>query len=265
MQCRYGDGEAGARASTDAAYCEAIVTSPFATKQLHLSAVGEPVIMEPRSTAPLKSAPLRDAISDEIRSRIFSGALPPGTRLVERDLAREFNVSRFPIREAVRMLTQEGIVESLPTRGSVVKVITQDEVQAIFDVREALESLAARLAATRVAQGAHNTLPDYVHAARVALTINDRDAAAQANTQFHDEMIRLAGSAVLHDTLSPLVGRLHWLFRQVPDLASVCDDHESLSAAITAGDWRLAEIEATRHVMHYRRLTHSFLFSPAVP
>lgn len=204
---------------------------------------------------------LRDTISGELRTRIFSGVLAPGTRLVERDLAEEFGVSRFPVREAVRMLTQEGLVESLPTRGSVVRHLAPEEVQAIFDVREALEPLAARLAAAQVAGGATNTLFEHVATAREALSAGDRDLAADANADFHDALIVLANSNVLRDTLSPLIGRLHWIFRQVPDLASVCAGHSALAEAIDDGDIRLAEVEALRHVMHYRKLTHNFLFN----
>ena len=116
-----------------------------------------------------------------------------------------------------------------------------------------------------MADGALNPLPEQVRVARSALAAGDREAAAEANTDFHDQLIDLAGSTVLRDTLSPLVGRLHWLFRQVPDLASVCTDHAALAEAIGAGNSRLAEVEALRHVMHYRTLTQEFLFPPATP
>jgi DNA-binding GntR family transcriptional regulator len=204
--------------------------------------------------------PLREIIGDEIRSRIFSGVFPPGARLVERNLADEFGVSRFPVREALRILHKEGLVEHLPTRGIVVRQPGRTEVEEIFDVRESLEVLAARLAAQRVASGAGSTLHEYVTASREALRAGDLQSATRANSEFHDELIRLAGSTTLQEVLGPLMGRLHWLFAQVSDFDQVCREHDVLCAAVESGRPAEAALEAQRHVLSYKQRTLQHLY-----
>src|SRR5699024_4385521 len=88
--------------------------------------------------------PLRDIVIDEIRSRIFDGRLEPGERLVERNLAAEFNTSRHPVREALRVLQREGLVTSSQSRGLVVSTLSKKEVEDLFGIRRALEGFAMR-------------------------------------------------------------------------------------------------------------------------
>ena len=204
--------------------------------------------------------PLREIISEAIRSRIFSGVFPPGTRLVERNLADEFAVSRFPVREALRILHKEGLVEHLPTRGIVVRHPDRAEVEEIFDIRESLEALAARLAAQRVASGATHNLHEHVVASRGALEDGDLQSATRSNAEFHDELIRLAGSATLQEVLQPLMGRLHWLFAQVSDFDQVCREHDALCAAVESGVPEEAAREARRHVLSYKERTLRHLY-----
>lgn len=102
--------------------------------------------------------PLRDIVGEHLRNSIYDGTLPPGTRLVEQELAQQYSVSRLPVREALRILHNEGLVEHLPTRGVVVRTLDRRQVSELYDLREALEVLAARQAAARVADGAESHL-----------------------------------------------------------------------------------------------------------
>lgn len=205
-------------------------------------------------------SPLRENIGEKIRSRIFDGTYVPGTRLTERSLADEFEVSRSPIREAIHMLGQEGLIESLPTRGMVVKKLTREELVDIFNLREALEGLAAKLAAQRVAGGAINRLGEQVQRSQHAVSVGNFDAANIANAAFHDDLIALSGSNNLQIALTPLLGRLHWIFRQVLDFKRVYQEHEELAAAIDSGDPQRARITAEEHVESYRKRTLQYLF-----
>jgi DNA-binding GntR family transcriptional regulator len=224
------------------------------------TAMGRVRIMTTPSRLYRHERPLREIVSDEIRSRIFSGVFPPGTRLVERNLADELGVSRFPVREALRILHKDGLVEHLPTRGIVVRQPSRAEVEEIFDIRESLEVLAARLAAQRVDSGTPSTLHEHVTAARTALEWGDLDGATRSNSEFHDELIRLAGSATLQEVLGPLMGRLHWLFAQVSDPDQVCREHEVLCAAIESAGPHAAALAAQRHVLSYKRRTLQHLY-----
>lgn len=204
--------------------------------------------------------PLREAIGEKIRSRIFDGTYIPGTRLTERDLATEFEVSRSPVREAIRVLSHEGLVESLSTRGMVVKKLSREELVEIFDLREALEGLASRLAAQRVADGAVTGLGEYVRRSQFAVSSGEFNAANAANAAFHDELIAFSGSRNLQLALVPLLGCLHWVFRQVLDFNPVCREHEGLAAAIESGDPQRARATAEEHVQSYRTRTLEYLF-----
>lgn len=90
---------------------------------------------------------IRDAVYDQLKDAILSGSFDKGERLVEQDLASRLQVSRTPVREALRRLETEGILEALPRQGLIVKEYTDDEIREIYLIREALESLAADYAA----------------------------------------------------------------------------------------------------------------------
>jgi DNA-binding GntR family transcriptional regulator len=207
-----------------------------------------------------KEKPLRDIVGEEIRERIFNGTFPPGARLVERDLAEMFSVSRLPVREALRVLLNEGLVENLPSRGVVVRTLDRRQVSELFDIREALEVLAVRQATERIAEGARNSLEETLAEARTAFGNGDLDAAHAANSRFHDQIIALTGNELLQTLLEPLLGRLHWLFRQVSDFEQVTAEHDDLARAILSGDPDRAAASARAHVMTYRARTLAYLF-----
>src|SRR5688500_3082861 len=98
---------------------------------------------------PLKTQVLRHDVADAIRSAIAGGVLKPGQRVLEVELAEELGVSRLPVREAIRQLEHEGLLVSQPHRGTFVAQVTPDDIREMFSLREALESLAARLVAAR--------------------------------------------------------------------------------------------------------------------
>ncbi|MEA2687933.1 MAG: hypothetical protein QOD51_540, partial [Candidatus Eremiobacteraeota bacterium] len=100
--------------------------------------------MHAKTLQPLRRGlPLRDRIHDRLRAAIISGELSPGTPVIEAELATRLGASRTPVREALRRLEAEGLLEPRGLRGSVVRELKSDEVECVFEIREALESLAA--------------------------------------------------------------------------------------------------------------------------
>lgn len=89
-----------------------------------------------------KLKPIRDVIYESLRQAIFDGKLKAGERLIESELAKKMNVSRTPVREAIRMLETEGLAKHIPRRGAVVKGFTREEIIEIYSIRIALEALA---------------------------------------------------------------------------------------------------------------------------
>ncbi|MGD9991052.1 GntR family transcriptional regulator, partial [Pseudonocardia sp.] len=185
--------------------------------------------------------------------------------LVERDLAAEFEVSRSPVREALRNLDKEGLVEKLPTRGIIVKELTRREVSEIFDIREALEGMASKAAAQRIADGEASNLRQLVEQSRAALDAGDLDAVRESNWGFHDEIIAFSDNHILQQMLTPLMGRLHWILRQVTDFERIEVDHLRLAAAIESGYPDIAAAEAQQHVRTYRAITVEHLFGDVLP
>jgi DNA-binding GntR family transcriptional regulator len=183
-----------------------------------------------------RGVPLRVAIRDTLRTRIFEGYYPVGTRLIERDLAAEFGVSWLPVREAVRMLVQEGLLAERSTRGAIVADLTEQQARDLFDVRSALEVLASRLAAQRATPADIATLRGLVDTAAKAVARNDIDAAHRANSALHDDVTAIAGNPFLRTALEPLQGRMHWLFRHVTDMSELVEEHRTLVEAIASGD-----------------------------
>lgn len=199
-----------------------------------------------------KSRPLREQVRDTLRHRIFDGYYAPGTRLVERELATEFSVSRLPVREAMRMLRQEGLVVEKATRGSMVAALNEKDVRDLFDLREALEVFACRLAAERATDEQLSELSELLDAASALLAAGKLDKAQRTNSEFHDRVIAVADNEPLRAALEPLLGRLHWLFRHVDDLGELINEHRLLLAAIASGDPQRAAEQSTHHIAKYR-------------
>lgn len=199
--------------------------------------------------------PLRDQVREALQERIAQGKLRPGDRVFEQDVADEFGISRVPVREAIRMLQSDGLVEVRDRRrGVFVRTLDRRELEELFDVREALEALAARLAAERRAPEAVTRMDEYARTARGCLEAGDTEAMSQANARFHDELVSLSGNSLLASMLEPLHGRLAWMFRLNLEPERVCGEHEALLAAITDGDAERATEVARVHVDSSRRM-----------
>jgi len=193
---------------------------------------------------------LREHAYDELRARIVGLELAPGTRLIERDLAEELDVSRIPLREAMQRLQQDGLVVVVPRQGAIVSPFTVDDVRDLFDVRESLEVLAARLAAERANEDGLKTLTAQLDTARRATKRGDKPAIAAANAGFHTIIVGLAANPLLASILKPLEARTQWLFHLTKDRDAgiQCREHEEMLAAIADHDPDRAAESAFHHV-----------------
>ncbi|HEX2248647.1 MAG TPA: GntR family transcriptional regulator [Arthrobacter sp.] len=198
-----------------------------------------------------KDKPLRETVRDAIRSRIFEGRYVPGTRLVERDLAGEFHVSRLPVREALRMLRQEGLVSDRGARGAEVSSLSQKDVEDLFAVRHSLEVLACRLAAVRATPEDLDRLKGYLDDAERHLAKGSLVEAHRTNSEFHEEITRIADNNFLRTALEPLQGRMNWLLGYATDLPELIEEHRALWAAIASGDPDKAAAQSAHHVEKY--------------
>ncbi|MGW2561883.1 GntR family transcriptional regulator [Streptomyces sp. NPDC001514] len=204
---------------------------------------------------------LRDQVCEGLRDRIITGRLKPGDRLVERDVAEEFGVSRVPVREAIRILLGEGFLEALSPRRIVVKQLSRQDVENLFDMREALEVLAVRRAAERRTDKQLRELEELLETARQATATGRAELISRANAAFHHHIVELSGNELLASTLESLEGRLRWLFQQIDDPGPLWDEHRELYEAIAAADADAAADCSLRHVQHYRNVALRLLFT----
>ena len=199
--------------------------------------------------------PLRDVVCDAIRDQIMNGEHPPGARLVEDRLAAELGVSRNPVREALRVLEAEGFVEMIPRRGAVVASLSDKEVEEIFEVRLALEALAARLAARKSESDGQAALKKILSETRTALRRSEPAKLAALNTRFHEVVVDIADNGYLRDVMLPLRGRMQWIFsRTVSQRAGhSLEEHFQLADAIVEHDEDRAAKLAENHIAAARR------------
>ncbi|MFE3653138.1 GntR family transcriptional regulator [Streptomyces sp. NPDC059152] len=210
--------------------------------------------------APTSPMWLRDQVLEGLRDGIATGRFKPGDRLVERDLADGFGVSRVPVREAIRILLNEGVLEALSPRRIVVKEMSRRDVENLFDMREALEVLATRRAAERATPAGLDQLARLLESAHRATSTGRADRINRANLAYHHQIVELAGNELLAATLESLEGRLRWLFQQIDDPGALYEEHRALTEAIASRDVEAAADASLRHVRHYRAVALRLLF-----
>jgi DNA-binding GntR family transcriptional regulator len=141
---------------------------------------------------------LHEQIKEILLQRILSGEYKPGDRLIEMQIAQEFDTSQAPVRESLRELEALGFVESEPYRGTRVRAITKAELAEIYPVRAALEEVAARVAAVRLA-GNVKALEAELAAMHSAADMDDLFEQVQHDVEFHRLIVEASGNRVLQD------------------------------------------------------------------
>jgi DNA-binding GntR family transcriptional regulator len=195
------------------------------------------------------AAPLRQQVLEALRGSIVSGRLAPGQRLIERELIEMTGVSRTVIRESLRQLEAEGLIEIIPNKGPVVRKLSAAEAEDLYRIRAVLEGLAARFFAENADAAAVRTLQEALEAVRLAYQGSDGELALAAKTRFYDVLYRGGSSETLASLLAMVQARI-WRWRAV-GLTHPNRAHERLSesvsnltllvSAIEGGDGDMAE------------------------
>ncbi|MDU8909954.1 GntR family transcriptional regulator [Aestuariicoccus sp. MJ-SS9] len=193
-----------------------------------------------------------DIIADRLEGMIFEGSFADGDRLDEVQLARQFEVSRTPIREAFQRLALSGLVEQIPRRGVFVRQPGPVELMEMFEVMAELESVCARLAARRISDAALADLRDTNIRCQQAVSAEDADGYYAENERFHRIIYRQSGNGFLEQECLRLHKRLK-PFRRVQlrfrgRLRQSMAEHENIVAALEAGDGDTAATVIRDHV-----------------
>jgi DNA-binding GntR family transcriptional regulator len=205
---------------------------------------------------PLATLPSSERVYRSLRDHIVEGQLPPGTRLIELDLAQQFESSRTPVREALKRLSAEGLVSMDPARGMIVRDVDPVEAEEIYVIREVIDGLAGRLAAPRASDDDLTKLHVLIDAQRDAVRDGDWLEMTRANRRYHEVIYRATGS---HHLLA-LAGNLHDLVRTFsmrcfanPERGQlVIDEHARIAGALARRDADTAEAESKIHIANAR-------------
>jgi DNA-binding GntR family transcriptional regulator len=203
------------------------------------------------SDSRLEIASVVDQVYGVIRERILTGTLPRGARVHQEDVAADLGVSRTPVREALRRLAAEGLIEMRTNRGARVTDLEPDDMRQPYEARLAIEPGAARLAAQRDPPETRR-MRRAVDAQRRAIPHLARTFAA--NREFHIALAEASGNAFLLQFIEHLwvarIGEPIYEYQaESPERMSLdADEHEQILDAIEAGDARRAESLTRRHI-----------------
>ncbi|HEX9875737.1 MAG TPA: GntR family transcriptional regulator [Gammaproteobacteria bacterium] len=208
--------------------------------------MGEALLLKINKTA----ASLRQQVIEKLRAAIISGRLSPGQRLTERELTERLGVSRTVVREALRQLDAEGLIEVIPNRGPVVRTLTPEEAEDLYRIRAVLHGLAARQFVEHASRADLEALRAALDSVVSAYDAGVTEHIAEAKTHFYDMLYAGAAS----ESLSAMLGSLHarmWRWRALglahPQRSSrrSRESIEHLTAIVTAIEARDAD-EAER-------------------
>lgn len=199
---------------------------------------------------PVRRTSGSQAVYARLREGIVSGAIEPGARLHEPELAERLGVSRTPVREALRQLLAEDLVRALSTGGMRVAELDVDEVREVYAVRAALEGLVAREAAQRVTEEQAAELRELI--AHMEAMRDFEQELLRLGKEFHQALERIAGNRQAIHLMRQLRGHVDRYRELTTHLsrrkARIVDEHTALMDAVLSGDPDRAEAAARQHI-----------------
>lgn len=195
-----------------------------------------------------------ERVAGLLRERILDGTLPPGSRIVELEIARELGVSRSPVREAVLRLESEGLAAIVPYRGALVVPLQRERLAELMEFRLAIERFALDRLMERASGEAIAQLRGRAAALREAAAACDRRRAVDEDLAIHRAIVRLAGNALLERAYDELLAQIH-LYIAVTSaryarIGELADEHDALIAAVERRDPHAARRLLDAHVAH---------------
>jgi len=213
--------------------------------------------------------PIREMVYDELKMQILTGHIPPGTRMMEVELAKEMGVSRTPVREAIRKLEKEKLVIIEPRRGVYASRITTQDMVEILEVRQDMEGLAAFFAATRMKPEQLSELKLISDKYNTAVAERNMEQMIEYDTAFHRLIVESCNNQVLVrmiEQLRELVLRFRYIyydnFKRAEHLPA---EHLAILQAIELGDEKSARQAADTHIARLKELVIKEGVNPKKP
>ena len=199
----------------------------------------------------IKPMTLGDQVFERLESDIFAGVYPRGSVLTENRLCEELGVSRTPIREALKRLEQEHLIESR-SKGLVVIGVSVQDAKTIYEIRKRIEGLAAAMCAENATDGQIEEMREIIELQEFYAEKQDAEKVRELDSRFHDMVYRACGSVVLYDTLLPLhkmVQKFRKASGEVHSRAKAsAAEHKRIYEAIAARDPASAEAVMLLHI-----------------
>jgi len=220
------------------------------------------LINEIDSRGPIARPTLHDAIVARVRDMIIEGELAPGTRLHEGNLGKNLGVSRTPLREALKFLASEGLVELSPGKGAVVRKFTEKDVHDSLIVLGSLEGLAGRLACANATDAEIREVRQLHDRMMDMYGKRDRLPYFKLNQSIHSAILRLSKNEALvsvHGVLQARLKRIRYIGNEGPEKwAGAVADHEEIISALEARDSeRLSKVLTAHMEKTWERVRHA--------
>ncbi|MBE6951714.1 MAG: GntR family transcriptional regulator [Ruminococcaceae bacterium] len=200
-----------------------------------------------------KTTSLADQVFEKLENDIIQGVYARGELLTELKLVEQLGVSRTPIREALRRLEQERLIEDTG-KGSRVLGITMEDLEDIMNIRQRIEGLAAYYATVNLTEDGLKELTHIVDLQEFYFSKQDKEHLRQVDDAFHDMICELSKRSVISDTLIPLMRKTRRYRRVAIDnwerTTNTMNEHKAIFQAIASGDAKLAEELTTKHIIH---------------
>lgn len=210
--------------------------------------------MGPKGIREIARVPLSEQVYRSLMELIVSGSFPPGTELKEQHIAKQLNVSATPVREALKRLASEGLVEIIPYRGAVVRTLDQREITEAYACREALERLAVSEAIAHQQPQDIQNLYRLIDSYRDSLEASEISAVSQ---QFDEYIYQMSQNRTLCELLGMLKGIIvrdkKYSSAHIERRCAIYEEHRAIVEAMEAGDSARAQEAVSRHIQNGQR------------
>ncbi len=200
-----------------------------------------------------ENLPLHKVVYNKLRESILSGALKPGEKLIENEISKKLNISKTPLREAIRELSQEGLIIHNTRRGIRIIDFSEEDVFEIITLRAELEALGIQLAIEKLREEDFVVLQEIVDQLRDASNKEDKVAMAKSDMDFHRFLMHKAGNSRLEKAWETIASQMTVLLKMIdfysctPNFAEI--NHRRLIDSIRSGDSEKTSATLKSHIL----------------
>jgi DNA-binding GntR family transcriptional regulator len=201
---------------------------------------------------------------DLLQQDILSGKIKAGSKITEQSICKQYNVSRTPVREALRQLEIDGLIENIPNRGAFAIGLSKRDVSDLFDLRGLFEAQAVEWAIRRISEEEVEKLGETIEFMEFYTIKQDVEKVMQFNTQFHDIIYKATGNRKLYNTLSSYQTYLKYSAPpkayNEEDLTTILAEHRAIHEAFLTGNVKAGKAAMQKHMQESknRRISNYF-------